>query len=137
MTRTVAALLLVFFGTHLGAQTTAARPSIAVVVTSQEVAASDSTFAVNELIRSLQVDSLVEVLERPPQPGQVVRGARYTIAALLRQAAGGLRLDVRVFNTQTSQVMIRKSTTALATTRADSVRALGRRVASAIAAAAR
>ena len=100
-------------------------------------AAADSAFALSELVKSLQADSLVEVLVRPPQPGQAVRGATYIVAALIRPAGDGLSLDVRAFNSASSQIVARASARALAAARIDTLNAVGRRVAQAIAAAAR
>lgn len=115
-------------------QNSAARPTIAILVTATDVKPGDSAAVSNALRRGLQIDSVVELLERPPTPGQPLRGANYFVTTLVRPAGDTLAVHLRVFNVLTSRIVASETASSAAGNLTDSLTAIGRRIARTVAA---
>ena len=116
------------------AQSGAVRPTVAVVITAANVPPGDSVLVVNSVRRGLEADSVVEFLERPPRPGQAPRPATHIVTAIVRPVGERLVVNTRTFNVLNSQIVARENASTAAASLADSLTAIGRRIARAVAA---
>jgi hypothetical protein len=110
------------------------RPTIAVMKVTGDNSQNDAlSFAI---ARGLQLDSLLEVVERPSDDGRIsltpglrVRPVTFIVTAVSSQVGSTQLVSLRVFNSETSQSVLSASTRAGTAVLSDSLAAMGRRVA--------
>jgi hypothetical protein len=132
----VIALAVAAPATLSGQQAGKEKPSVAVLKVTGDMAPHDTLSLAHSIKRGMQVDSLVELLERPPADGQLVqrdgkmiRPVCYIVTAVTQQIGDMHRVSVRVFNSATSNIAGGESTRAASAALSDSLVALGRRLA--------
>lgn len=118
----------------------AERPTVAVTKVSGDSAEHDTLSLAHLIKRGMLLDSLVELVERPPadgrvvqKDGQMIRPARYVVTAIAQQLGDVRRVQVRVINAETSDIAGGESTQATAAALPDSLVAVGRRLARSLA----
>jgi hypothetical protein len=116
-----------------GAQDAPAKPTVAVNLTSAGFEAEDSTFIVNGLRYGLGMDSLLNVVVRVAGEMPSGAGLSYLVTAIARKDGDVYSVNARVFNVGTSSIAASMNTNSVGSTLGDSVEALGRRIAKAVA----
>jgi hypothetical protein len=98
-----------------------------------EMAPHDSSSLMEAIRRGIQVDSLVEIVERPPKPGDAIRPARYMVTTATNQVGSMHMSSLRVIDMETGTMVLRESTRAVPDALPDSLAEMGRRVARSLA----
>jgi hypothetical protein len=132
----ILAVVLATPATVAGQAAASARPTIAVMKVTGDNAQRDSLSMSWALARGLQLDSLVEVVDRPIVDGRVslvpglqVRPATFVLTAVSSQVGSTHLVSLRVLNVETSESVVKASTRAATGVLSDSLAAMGRRVA--------
>jgi hypothetical protein len=134
MRRLLLAFALISPPTAAIGQNGVARPRVVLEVRIRDAMRGDSAAAPNAIRDGLQRDSLVEVLGQRPIRGQRLRGARYYAIAVFRPARHAQTVEIHAFDVETGRVVVRDSVTFVPAQLAESLAAVGRRVAQAVAA---